>query len=428
MRTFFVLIFTLLWAPVAFCKETHIYVSDAGNFESPPWQILKYDEDGENPEVFITEKLAWPQDIVFLEADNTVLVSNLNSRNIERYDADTGSWIDTFASVLAGPTRMKIGKDGLLYVLQWMGTPKVKRYQLDGTFVDNFTSDGLSQSIGLDWDSDGNLYVSSFGGKLARVYDADGMDQGNFVSNNLAGPTNIWFDSNGDLLVSDWSGGAVRRFSPEGAYLGDFIGGLSQPEGQDYLPNGNLLIGNGGTGAVKMYTKDGTFIKDLVASGAGGLIQPNAVVVRTPSDFQINAGLNDAWYNPDTNGQGFLVVVWEEIQVMFVAWFTYDLERPPEDVEAMLGDPGHRWLTAQGSYSGDTATLDIYVTRGGVFDSAEPPVDPPVKDGTLQLKFTSCNEGLVSYNIPSVSRSGEIPIERIVTDNQALCEVLGGQD
>lgn len=428
MRTFFVLIFTLLWAPVAFCKETHIYVSDAGNFESPPWQILKYDEDGENPEVFITEKLAWPQDIVFLEADNTVLVSNLNSRNIERYDADTGSWIDTFASVLAGPTRMKIGKDDLLYVLQWMGTPKVKRYQLDGTFVDNFTSDGLSQSIGLDWDSDGNLYVSSFGGKLARVYDADGMDQGNFVSNNLAGPTNIWFDSNGDLLVSDWSGGAVRRFSPEGAYLGDFIGGLSQPEGQDYLPNGNLLIGNGGTGAVKMYTKDGTFIKDLVASGAGGLIQPNAVVVRTPSDFQINAGLNDAWYNPDTNGQGFLVVVWEEIQVMFVAWFTYDLERPPEDVEAMLGDPGHRWLTAQGSYSGDTATLDIYVTRGGVFDSAEPPVDPPVKDGTLQLKFTSCNEGLVSYNIPSVSRSGEIPIERIVTDNQALCEVLGGQD
>jgi sugar lactone lactonase YvrE len=428
MRTFIILIYALLWAPGVLCQDTHIYVSDAGNFESPPWQILKYDGDGGNPEVFITEKLAWPQDIVFLEADNTVLVSNLNSRRIERYDADTGSWIDTFASVLAGPTRMKIGKDGLLYVLQWTGTPKVRRYQLDGTIVDNFTSNGLSQSIGLDWDGDGNLYVSSFGGKLARIYDANGIDQGNFVSDNLAGPTNIWFDTNGDLLVSDWSGGAVRRFSPQGVYLGDFIRGLSQPEGQDYLPNGNLLIGNGGTGAVKMYTKDGTFIKDLIASGSGGLMQPNAVVVRTVSDFQINAGLNDAWYNPVTNGQGFLVVVWEEIQVMFVAWFTYDLERPPGDVEAMLGDPGHRWLTAQGPYSGDTATLDIYATRGGVFDSAEPPVDPPVKDGTLQLKFTSCNEGLVSYNIPSVSRSGEIPIERIVTDNQALCEVLGGQD
>lgn len=277
---------------------------------------------------------------------------------------------------------MQIGKDNLLYVLQWAGVPKVKRYQLDGTFVDNFTSNGLSQSIGLNWDSDGNLYVSSFGRKLARVYDANGIDQGNFVSDNLAGPTNIWFDS----------------------------------------------IGNGGTGAVKMYTKDGAFIKVLIASGTGGLMQPNAVVVRTASDFQINAGLNDAWYNPATDGQGFLVVAWEEIQVMFVAWFTYDLERPPGDVEAMLGDPGHRWLTAQGPYTGDTATLDIYVTRGGVFDSAEPPVDPPVKDGTMQVKFTSCNKGLVSYNIPSVSRSGEIPIERIVADNQALCEVLGGED
>ena len=85
-------------------------------------------------------------------------------------------------------------------------------------------------------------------------------------------------------------------------------------------------------------------------------------------------------------------------------------------------------MTAQGPYSGDTANLDIYVTRGGVFDSAEPPVDPPVKDGTMQVKFTSCSEGLVNYIIPSVSRSGEIPIERIVADNQALCEVLGGED
>jgi hypothetical protein len=425
MRTVGILICTLLWASSVFCEETHIYVSDAGNFQQPPWQILKYDEDGGNPQVFITENLAWPQDIVFLEASNTVLVSNLNSGKIERYHADTGEYIDTFARVISGPTRMRIGKDNLLYVLQWNGSPRVRRYQLDGTFVDNFTASGLSQSIGMDWDSNGNLYVASFGQKLVRVYDRNGVDQGNFISGNLAGPTDIWFDDNGDLLVSDWTGGAIKRFNSEGDYLGEFIQGLSQSEGQDYLPDGNLLIGNGGSGAVKMYTRDGNYIKDLVASGSGGLMQPNAVVVRTPSDFQINAGLNDAWYDPATNGQGFLVVVWEEIQLMFVAWFTFDLERPPADVEAMLGDPGHRWLTAQGPYSGDTATLDVYVTRGGVLDSAKPPVDPAVKDGTLRIKFSSCKEGLVSYDIPSVNRSGEVPIVRIVADNETLCEALG---
>ena len=50
-----------------------IYVSDAAGF-GPPNKILKYDENGENPEVFIGEdELDWPQDILFLEAQNVVL-------------------------------------------------------------------------------------------------------------------------------------------------------------------------------------------------------------------------------------------------------------------------------------------------------------------------------------------------------------------
>ena len=100
------------------------------------------------------------------------------------------------------------------------------------------------------------------------------------------------------------------------------------------------------------------------------------------------------------------------------------VERPPEDVTAILGEPGHRWLTAQGAWSGDTAMLDVYVSSGGVFDSAEPVVGPPVKDGTMKVKFSGCNEGLISYDIPSVGRSAEVPIQRIVLDNVALCESL----
>ena len=40
------------------------------------------------------------------------------------------------------------------------GNGKVKRYELDGTFVDDFTSVGVSQSIGIDWDSNGNWAMS----------------------------------------------------------------------------------------------------------------------------------------------------------------------------------------------------------------------------------------------------------------------------
>ena len=141
--------------------------------------------------------------------------------------------------------------------------------------------------------------------------------------------------------------------------------------------------------------------------------------------FTINAGLNDAWYNPATNGQGFLISVFPDRREMFVAWFTFDTERPPEDVTAFLGEPGHRWLTAQGSYDGDTANLTIFVTEGGVFDSAEPATSTdPDGDGTMTLEFADCTEGLVNYEITSLGISGEIPIQRIVQDNVPLCEAL----
>ena len=141
--------------------------------------------------------------------------------------------------------------------------------------------------------------------------------------------------------------------------------------------------------------------------------------------FEINAGLNDAWYNPATNGQGFLVTVFPDIEQMYVAWFTFDTERPPDSVTAELGDPGHRWLTAQGPYDGDSATLRIFVTEGGVFDAAEPPATTdPAGDGTLVIEFVDCTEALATYEITSLDISGVIPLERIVTDNVSLCEVL----
>ncbi|MEP1097539.1 MAG: Ig-like domain-containing protein [Cyclobacteriaceae bacterium] len=260
--------------------RTEIYVSDAGSpVGSGPFQVLKYDENGENPEIFIGENLGWPQDILFLENDGHVLISNLNDNSIRRHDIETGAFVNNFASGINGPTRIKIGPDNLLYALQWTGNGKVHRYELDGTFVDEFTSVGVTQSIGLDWDSGGNLYVASFSGKTIRKFDTSGNDQGIFISSSLQGPTDIWFDS-GDLWVNDWQSGTIKRFDSNGSFVETVVSGLSQNEGIDFLKSGDFLIGNGGTGAVKMYGSNGSFKKDLVSSGSGGLKGPNAVRVR----------------------------------------------------------------------------------------------------------------------------------------------------
>ena len=150
------------------------------------------------------------------------------------------------------------------------------------------------------------------------------------------------------------------------------------------------------------------------------------ITLEDGAEFTLNAGLNDAWYYKPTDGQGFLIVVYPLREEIFIAWFTYDTVRPDDSVTAMLGEPGHRWLTAQGTYAGNKATLNIIVSEGGVFDAGTPaPIPRP--DGTIILEFSDCTAGTITYDIPSVDRQGVIPIQRITPDNVALCEALGAQ-
>ena len=265
---------------VTHAQEMSIYISDAGNFNLPPWQILKFDANGENGEVFIDDHLDWPQDIVFLEDQNVVLISNLKSGQILRFNARTGDYIDVFAGSIGGPTRMKIGVDSLLYVLQWTGNGNVWRYTLTGNFVDEFTHVGIPASIGLDWDAAGNLYVSSYTGKYVQKFSPTGEYVGKFISTNLAGPTNILFDDTGDLLVNDYNAGNVKRFDSSGNFKGVFISNVPKVEGVDFLPNGNVLLGVGGTSSVASYDASGNFLDTIVSTGSLDLKTPNAVVIR----------------------------------------------------------------------------------------------------------------------------------------------------
>jgi PKD repeat protein len=173
------------------------------------------------------------------------------------------------------------------------------------------------------------------------------------------------------------------------------------------------------------YAAAGTYSVMLTVTDNGGAndARTRAVTVSEPgAAFLINAAISDAWFNPLTDGQGFFIIVWEDIQAVFLSWFTYDTERPPQDVTAHLGEPGHRWLTAQGPYSGDTATLDVHETADGVFDSPTPQPDPALLVGTINITWTGCNAGVLSYDLPALSLSGDIPIERIRLDKVPACE------
>lgn len=144
------------------------------------------------------------------------------------------------------------------------------------------------------------------------------------------------------------------------------------------------------------------------------------------SDFSIHAGLNDAWYNPDTAGQGFFLTVLPEAGQVFLAWFTFETESMDSAAEALLGSADQRWLTAQGPYTGALAELEVTVTSGGIFDAREP-VPAHRSDGSFLLKFENCSSGVLNYDIPSISRQGVIPIQRVAPDNVPHCEMMGGK-
>jgi hypothetical protein len=130
----------------------------------------------------------------------------------------------------------------------------------------------------------------------------------------------------------------------------------------------------------------------------------------------INAGMDGAWYEPATSGQGFFIDVDPDPAgggFIFVSWFTYG-----DDTAS-----GQRWLTAQGAFEGPTAEIDVHETTGGSFDDPRPTTTAKV--GTLHIDFTDCDNAVLAFSLDD-GLAGEIELTRVVPGTEALCGSLNG--
>ena len=250
--------------------------------------VFRYDASGNFLGEFISSGsggLNGPEQVLF-HPDGSVLVTGFANSVIKRYDGITGEFLGDFSTgyTLDTPSKMSIGPDSLIYVTQW-GTvqKKVVRFDLDGDFVDEFTSIDTPNGLGHFWDAQGRFYLSLYGnggnGTVQR-FAADGSFIDVFINSAiLQGPTDIWQEANGDVLVQDWTVGNVLRFDSTGSYLGVYISGLTNPEGHAFLPpDGDLLMGDWGEDAVHWFDASGNNL-GYFTSGIG-LTDPNGVVVR----------------------------------------------------------------------------------------------------------------------------------------------------
>jgi peptidyl-prolyl cis-trans isomerase A (cyclophilin A) len=227
-----------------------------------------------------------------------------------------------------------------------------------------------------------------------------------------------WF-----INLADNSGGSSSLDSVNGGYtvFARVVSGMDVADAISLLPRWNATSVHGAFTDFPMI--------DFVAGNS--IADENMVftamsVISEEEPFVMNAGLNDAWYDPATSGQGFFVTVFPDLNFVNLAWFTYDTDLPTEDETANLGDPGHRWITAIGSIEGNRSVMNINITSGGLFDTSTEVqnTDPVGSDGTITLTFDDCGNGTVDYDITSIDQQGSVPIVRVAADNEVMCEAL----
>lgn len=127
-----------------------------------------------------------------------------------------------------------------------------------------------------------------------------------------------------------------------------------------------------------------------------------------------NQSFSGAWYDPERDGEGFVVEVLEDGRGL-VYWFTY---RPD--------DSRHQaWMIGDGEFNGQILQIDnlIRPTGGRWGDNFDAGVVDLNHWGTLTLEFFDDGSGHVSWNsVDEGFGSGDHPIERLSIPRLAECE------
>lgn len=337
-------------------------------------------------------------DILF-DDDGNLLVLDISRQDIKRYSRDDGSFLGTFAVVpLSSPKYMEYGPDGNIYL------------------VGNGTGDN----------------------RVARIDAQTGENMGDFVaagSGGLLAGQGLEFHG-GYLYVSDGAQASVLRYDAvTGAFDREFVvqsdnGGLSNPHGLRFGPDGNLYVASRGNNAVKRYSgNNGAYLDDFVPAGTGG--PPGTGTIEQPAGLlfskvgsgstepEINPGMNGAWANLKTLGQGILFDVAASQNQLVMGWFTYEARQEEGDVP---GGNTHRWLVGAGPYSGNMANLELLAVDGGTFNGPDAVTNSEV--GTAIVRFKSCTEAEFEYAFNS-GLNGSMILTRLLPD--VLCEKLSKQ-
>ncbi len=145
--------------------------------------------------------------------------------------------------------------------------------------------------------------------------------------------------------------------------------------------------------------------KHFRTAALGGML----LAAGSASAISLTSKHTGSWFNPNQDGQGFAIEVVpgataNEKQAV-VYWYTFDANGNPT------------WFFGAGPIQGNKADVTLYSAQGGTMGEAGQA--DKQEWGSMQLDFSSCDHGEISYQ--SAQASGNFTIERITSVFGDVC-------
>ena len=214
----------------------------------------------------------------------------------------------------------------------------------------------------------------------------------------------------GDTVTFVNKGGVHNVYADDGSFR---CARGCDADGGNGAPSGELWS------STVTFDTAGSFGYECQAHAGMGMRGTIVVEGTQPAGLNLDQhGISGSWADATTDSQGFVMELYPDIfgeglGLLFGGWFTFDVTAPG----------GQRWYTIQGTVTDvdDTATMPIYLTQGGAFDTGQVTDTRAVGEAVLHLE--DCNAGTLQYDFDD-GRSGTIELSRLLAN--ISCTPEGG--
>lgn len=368
-----------------------------------------------------------------LDIDRQGMLYLLASGDVRRFDRLSGRLIDVFLSSQlprprelqsSFPRAMGWAGDEQLIVL---GDDAIERYDQAGNRLNARHNPDQPQTNPDSWDAVVDLPLRAFAERNERLYVAEAAlgrimvfdtrngrretDVAGMNNPHITDPRDLAFGPDGLLYVANGRDGNVLRFDTERrVFVDEFItagsGALEFVRALAFGPQGDLYVASRSDHRILRFDgTSGEFLETVVPAGHGGLEHPENLQF-VPVLDEIHVGHSGHYFVPERSGEGWLLEILDDDQAV-LSWFTY----PPDDYP--LADQA--WVLGIGRIEGRRIVFDdlkstrlFEPARGLEADNVE-----LIDWGRMELSFSNCDHGRLSFDSNVFAESGEMDFIRL---------------